>query len=260
MFGVFAAIWAVRYAAYIGLPTDPGWLIFSIALGASTAASLLFSLLTELIAFRPLTRHRDTPILLALISSLGVSIFAQNLVLNFVDSGNIIFPVVVRTSVVEFAGARLTGVHILIMVGSLALVTAVSYIVYQTNLGCKIRAVRDNRDLATEYGTNSRQVIVMTFALSGVLAGFAGLSIGMYYGVARYNMGFTPGIKAFSAAILGGIGDVPGGVVGGIMIGLIETFGAGYISAAYKDVLVFSVLIFVLLFRPRGILDRGVQK
>lgn len=260
MLGAFAAIGAIKCAEYFGLSASPGWITILLALGASISVSLLFSLLTELIAFRPLMRYRGTSILLSLISSLGVAIFAQNLVLHFVDSGNVNFPVVIMPFTVIFTGARITETHILIVVGSLALMMAVSYIVYRTNLGRKIRAVRDNQDLASEYGTNPKRIIIATFALSGVLAGFAGLSIGMYYGVARYSMGFAPGIKAFSAAILGGIGDVIGGVVGGILIGLVETFSAGYISAENKDVIVFFVLILVLLFRPRGILGRGVER
>jgi len=260
MVGAFCVIGALRFAEKSGYLTTGPVATFMVALCACLVSGILFALLTELIAFRRLFSRRGTPMLLALISSLGIAIFAQNFILHFVDSGNVNFPSIIPSTKVSVWGADITAVQVMIIVVSLVLMGCVSLFVFRTRTGRQIRAVRDNRDLAAECGTNTRRVVIITFAISGLLSGFAGFAIGSYYGVARYNMGFVPGIKAFSAAILGGIGDIWGGVIGGILIGLVEAFGAGYVSAQYKDVIVFGMLILVLLFRPRGLLGRGVER
>jgi len=259
MIGSFFVIGALRLAQRSEAIAANPLALLVIALCACILGGVLFALFTELVAFRRLMARRNTPMLLALISSLGLSIVAQNFVLNFIDSGNVSFPLILSKASISVGGATLTVTQATIIIVSLALMGCVSLFVYRTDMGRQIRAIRDNRELAAECGTNARRVVIITFAISGVLAGFAGFAIGSYYGVARYSMGFVPGIKAFSAAILGGIGDIAGGVIGGILIGLVEAFGAGYVSAENKDVLVFGVLILVLLFRAKGLLGRGIE-
>ncbi|HID28404.1 MAG TPA: branched-chain amino acid ABC transporter permease [Desulfobacterales bacterium] len=259
MVGAFASISAVRLLERSPLIHNHPLLLFGVGLAAAMLGGVAFALTTEVAAFRPLRRKRGSPVLLGLISSLGVSIFVQNFVLVFVDSGNVSFPQLIPKQNVQWLGATVSTLQIAIILLSTTMMVFVSLIVYKTKIGQQIRAVRDNLDLARGYGTNPNTIVTATFALAGLLAGLSGFMIGCQYEVSRYNIGFVPGIKAFSAAILGGIGDVPGGVIGGIIIGLVEALGAGYISAENKDVFVFSILIFILLFRSRGLLNRGIE-
>ena len=259
MAGAFFSIAVAHLLQRWGVFEESPICFLTLTLCAALLGGLLFALLTELIAFRLLRKKKDTSMFLCLISSLGVAIFAQNFVLKFIDSGNVHFPEAIAFKKIAILGASVTTVQIMIIAMSIGLMACVSLLVYKTRLGQQIRAVRDNPGLAGEYGINTNRVVIITFAISGVLAGFAGFSMGCYYGIARYNMGFFPGIKAFSAAILGGIGDVPGGMLGGVLIGLVESLSAGYISAEYKDVIVFSILVLTLLFRPKGILGRGIE-
>lgn len=259
MVGAYSSLGLLWFLDWLGLSHEENSLLLGLAaVIAAVAGGMIIGVLTEFVALRPL-RHRQSPLLLSLISSLGVSIFLQNAVLTFVSSGNVRFPDLTSREPMTILGTSLSITQIVIVVASLCLMAGISVIVYGTRLGRQIRAVRDNPGLASEYGSNPTVVITVAFMLSGALAGFAGVAAGCNYGVARYNMGFLPGVKAFCAAILGGIGDVPGAVVGGFLIGFIEAMGAAYISAEYKDVLVFAVLILTLLFRPRGLLGRGIE-
>ena len=185
--------------------------------------------------------------------------FLRNLVLTFVDSGRVNFPVLIPKVIWDLGILKVSSIQVVVMASSFLLMIGLHYTIYHTKLGKEIRAVRDNRDLAIQQGTNVNWIVCATFILASGLAAFAGIMMGIYYEVAKYDMGFIPAIKGFTAAILGGVGDVLGGMLGGILIGLVESLGGGYISAEYKDVFAFIVLIVVLLFRPRGLLNRGIQ-
>ncbi len=259
MLGAFFAIGIARVLAGVGwLESNPILSTFLIIV-ISIIGAMAIGILMELAAFRPLRRKRDVPILLGLISSLGVSIFLRNFILIFVDSGQVNFPVLIPKVIWDWGILKISSIQVVVMASSFLLMIGLHYTVYHTKLGKEIRAVRDNRDLARQQGTNVNWIVCATFILASGLAAFAGIMMGIYYEVAKYDMGFVPAIKGFTAAILGGVGDVLGGMLGGILIGLVESLGGGYISAEYKDVFAFIVLIVVLLFRPRGLLNRGIQ-
>ena len=123
-----------------------------------------------------------------------------------------------------------------------------------------MRATSQDMRMAGLLGINTDRIIVITFFLGSILAGAAGVMISMYYGIVNFSMGYAAGIKAFTAAVLGGIGNIPGAMLGGILLGLIEALGAGYISSEYKDVFAFAILVIVLIFRPSGLLDERVSE
>ena len=166
----------------------------------------------------------------------------------------------------EFAGAHITNVQITIVLLALLLMLALLVLVYRTRLGRAMRATAQSPDLAALMGVNPNSVIAATFIIGAALAAVAGIMVSAYYGLAHYYMGFLLGLKAFSAAVLGGIGNVAGAMLGGMLLGIVESLGAGYIGpltggflgSNYQDVFAFFVLILVLVFRPSGLLGERV--
>jgi branched-chain amino acid transport system permease protein len=153
-------------------------------------------------------------------------------------------------------GATITNVQLAIIGGSVAIMAGLLGLVYRTKLGIAMRATSQNQVVAGLMGININTVIALTFVIGAALAAVAGVMVTVYYGVVDFYIGFVAGIKAFTAAVLGGIGSLPGAMLGGLLIGLIEAFWAAYLSAEYKDVATFSILILVLMFRPSGLLGR----
>jgi len=150
-----------------------------------------------------------------------------------------------------------TGVFTFLL--AIVLLVSLYLIVQRTRLGRAMRAVSENKQTAALMGIDVDGVISRTFAISGVLAGAAGVMWGIHYGQIHAYVGFIPGIKAFTAAVLGGIGNIPGAMLGGLLLGVIESIGAGFVSSTYKDLIAFSVLILILLLRPRGLLGARIQ-
>ena len=219
----------------------------------------------EATAYRPL---RGASRLAPMLSALGVAIILQNLVMLFVSRRPLPFPALVPAVSFEVFGAIVTLTQIFIVVFALALMLGLAWFVNATTLGIKIRAVSENMQTARLLGINVNTPISLIFFIGPGLGAIAGILYSSYYGIVVFSMGFIVGLKAFIAAILGGIGSIPGAMLGGFALGLLETFGAGLlpklthgvIGSEYRDIFAFLVLVIVLIFRPAGFLGETVTE
>jgi branched-chain amino acid transport system permease protein len=234
------------------------WLPFPLAFGLSMALSGVFSFVTELRAYRPL-REKGAPKLNLLITSIGVSLLVENSIIVFVSPDFHPFPRVLPSAPLKIAGTMIPPVDLLLVAVGLVLMFSLSYFVNRTLAGLSIKAVALDREAAALMGINTGKTISLTFFLAGIMASAAGVLIGMRFSVNPYLGGFF-GLKSFAAAVVGGIGSVPGAYLGGYLIGMLETIGAAYISSNYKDGIAFVLLVLVLLFRPSGLLGKGTQE
>jgi len=226
-------------------------LIAAIGIGAA-------GILVERIAYRPIYPAGRLP---AVVSALGVSIILENLIMVIWGPRYQAYPVdVVPTARFEIGGIHITLLQIIILILSFVLLAFLYYVIQKTTFGAAIRASALDRDTAALMGININTVIFFIFALGPALGGVAGVMVGMYYRQISFTMGWNYGLKAFTATILGGIGNIPGAMVGGLLLGIFEMLGSAYISTAYKDVFVFLILILVLIFRPRGLLGEKVAE
>jgi len=258
MLGAFGGLYAVR--AFVpgggggpppGAPAAVG--LVAVGLVAGALAGALAALGLERAAYRPL-RRRHAPRLAYLISAIGASMFAFNLAGKEFGRQNVPVPALFRDrTALRVAGADVSIQTLVIAGSALAMLVVVDRLVRASRLGQSIRAVADDAQTATLLGVDVDRVIVATFVLGGLLAGAGGFLYAMTFN-ASYAMGFIPGIKAFTAAVLGGIGNVRGAVLGGLLLGLVESFGGYLLDASYKDVIAFVVLVGVLLLRPSGLL------
>lgn len=241
----------------------PGYLILLIALACAIPTCVLLSLFIERVAYRPL---RNAPRLAPLITAIGVSIVLQTVAMIIWKPNPIVFPDLLPTTPIAIGGALLAPKQLLILVVSAAMMIGLMLLVNRTKLGRAMRATAENPRIAGLMGVNANQVIAATFAIGAALAAVAGVLVAMNYNIAQFSMGFIPGLKAFTAAVLGGIGNLAGAVVGGLLLGVIESLGAGYIGdltggflgSHYQDIFAFVVLIVVLVFRPSGIMGERV--
>ncbi|MBI4217717.1 MAG: branched-chain amino acid ABC transporter permease, partial [Elusimicrobia bacterium] len=179
-----------------------------------------------------------------------------NFMFLFVSNQSLSHPEIFPIRRFHLGESEINSLQIFIIALSLFLMVCLRFFVQKTRLGKAMRATAGDRETAELLGVNTNQIISLTFLIGGALGGAAGMLNGMYYGSIKYNMGFLPGIKAFTAAVLGGIGNITGAVVGGLLIGILESLGTGYIpgGSEWKDLFAFAILILVLLFRPQGIL------
>ena len=215
----------------------------------------ILGMLTERFAYRPL---RHAPRLAPLISAIGVSLFLQNAALLWISSRSIPFPVLFEVKNYKLGPANVSTLQILIVVSTIVLLIGLDTFISKTRIGKAMRATSQDRDAAGLMGVNINSVIALTFFIGPALGGAAGIFSGMYYGNIKYNMGFIPGIKSFTAAVIGGIGNLRGAMLGGFILGFIEAIAAGFLSSGYKDVIAFLILILVLIFRPGGLLGESV--
>ncbi len=216
-------------------------------------ASGLLGVVIERVALRPLRNVKGPA---AMITTIGVSYILFNLVLLGVGADAKNFPSPLPSISFAIGGAVLRLREILIWIASLLLMGGLTYFVQFTKMGKAMRATAQDPDAARMMGVEVDRVIIMAFFLGSALAGAGGLMFGLYYNLTSYVIGFTTGLRAFTAAVLGGIGNVPGAMVGGVLIGLIEAFGSYWISAAWADVIIFSILVLVLVFKPAGLFGR----
>ncbi len=257
MIGAMVTISVINLLTGAGV-TLPGPLLLLAGLLIAAPVTMLLGFLIERIAYRPL---RNAPRLAPLITAIGISILLQQVAVLIWKSNPRSFPDVVSQQPIEFLGAHITGVQIAIIVLALLVMTGLLLLVEKTRLGRAMRAVSMNQSVAALMGVNINRVISQTFILGSALAAVAGVMWAANYGLATPTMGFTPGLKAFTAAVLGGIGNLGGAVVGGILLGLIESLGTGYlVPSEYRDVFAFLVLIGVLVLRPSGLMGERVAE
>ena len=228
-----------------------------IATLAAMVACMITSFLVERLAYRPL---RHAPKLAPLITAIGVSFILQALAMQFWGREHFPFPDVFPANRINlFGNVGITMREIIIMIVSVVMMGGLFVLVNHTKLGRAMRATSENVNVTALMGVNPNRVISATFMIGAALAAVAGILFASNYGgKVHFYMGFIPGMKAFIAAVLGGIGNIPGALVGGLALGLVEAMGAGYISAEYEDVFAFVVLVVVLIFRPSGLLGQRV--
>lgn len=240
-----------------------GWFAVVLSLGLAIPVCMALGWTAERFAYRPL---RHAPRLAALITAIGVSIIIQNVAMMVWGRNYLSFPHIIQPVVFDLGGARISGLQIIIILAATAIMAGLLVVVHRTRLGTAMRATAQNREVAGLMGVNINTVISMAFLIGSALAAVAGVMVTAYYGVAQYTMGFLLGLKAFTAAVLGGIGNIGGAMLGGLLLGIIESLGAGYIGdltngvfgSNYQDVFSFLVLILVLIFRPSGLLGERV--
>jgi branched-chain amino acid transport system permease protein len=255
-----------------------GWLaripwpfLLLVVLLAGMAVSGLLAVTVERVAYRPL---RSAPRLIPLISAIGISFFLQDLI-RLVESiwrnaFNLVYPTVdvlnLRFEVTSTIDISVKS--LVVIVAALLMLWALHALVNRTRMGMAIRAVAEDQAAASLMGVNVNGIISLTFLIGGAMGGAAGVLFGVQYGFINPYSGFIPGLKAFTAAVLGGIGNIPGAMVGGLVLGLLEAFAASYLSlltggafgAEYKDIFAFSILILILIFRPKGLLGEVVRE
>ena len=230
---------------------------FWIALVFSMIVCAILGVVIEFLAYRPL---RNSTRISALITAIGVSFFLEYIMVYFVGADTRSFPQSIKMYTYHFGSISVTNVQLLILVVALVLMVALQLIVKKTKMGKAMRAVSVDSDAAELMGINVNNTISFTFALGSSLAGAAGVLIGLYYNSIEPLMGMTPGIKAFVAAVLGGIGIIPGAALGGFVIGILETLSTAIGLSSYRDAIVYGVLIVILLLRPAGILAKNVKE
>jgi branched-chain amino acid transport system permease protein len=260
MVGAMVAFSVIGTLAPTGLPP---LIVVLIATGCAILACMLIGYAMERAAYRPL---RGAPRLAPLITAIGISIILQHVVMMIWSRNPLAFPQVIKVTSYAIGGATITNVQIAIVAISVLMMAGLAVLVYRTRLGTAMRATAHNPQVAGLMGIDTDRIIALTFVIGAALAAVAGVMVASYYGIAHYTMGSQLGLKAFCAAVLGGIGNIPGAMLGGVLLGVVEALGAGYIGdltgnafgSNYQDVFAFIVLIAVLVFRPSGLLGERV--
>ncbi|MBK6401046.1 MAG: branched-chain amino acid ABC transporter permease [Rhodocyclaceae bacterium] len=262
MIGALSSLTFVRLLENSGLP---GTLVLLIGLLLAALVCMTLGFAIERVAYRPL---RSAPRLAPLITAIGVSIVLQQLAMLIWGRGYHSVPALLPAGRHEFLGASFTNVQVVIVVVAALTMVGLTLLVNRTRLGRAMRATAENPAIAGLMGVDADRIISLTFVIGSALAALAGVLVSANYGIAHYHMGFILGLKAFTAAVLGGIGNLAGAMVGGVLLGVIEALGAGYIGdltggvlgSHYQDVFAFFVLIVVLVFRPSGLMGEKVAE
>ena len=255
MIGTLVTISVAGLLLKLGLPVA---LAGGAGLLAAVAVCMALGWGLERIAYRPL---RNAPRLTPLITAIGMSIVLQNVAMLVWGRNYLTFPAIAPKAQFEFAGASFTAVQVMIVLVSALTMAGLLVLIYRTRLGMAMRATSQSPQVASLMGVNVNRVIAAAFVIGSALGAVAGVMVGSYYEIAHYQMGFMLGLKAFTAAVLGGIGNLAGAMAGGVLLGIIEALGAGYIGdltggflgSHYQDIFAFIVLIGVLMFRPSGL-------
>ncbi len=256
MIGAYVGITTIVGLPMLGITAVP--LIILIAFAASIIITGGYGFAVERIAYKPL---RGSPRLVPLISAIGMSIFLQNFVANGQSNKDLALqPLISQRWVLnnndDFA-VTISALQIIIFVVTIIAMLALHLFIQKSKLGRACRACSEDIGMAKLLGINADKVIALTFVIGAALAAIAGVLVALYYGVVNPYIGFIAGLKAFTAAVLGGIGSIPGAMLGGFLLGLTESFTSAYLTTEYKDVVAFSLLVLVLLFRPTGILGKS---
>ena len=262
MWGTFTSFFAAVALNEAGMMDSAPWLAFGLVLLTSMLVSMLVAVLLERIAYRPL---RGAPRLVPLITAIGASLVLQYTARGFYGSGVRAFP-----NYNLFAGSvtigpiTITVTRLVVITAAIVLMFGLYFFINRTRTGRAMRAVSEDKDVAAMMGINVDRIIVTTFAIGGLLAGAAGILYTLMFNQVHFFMGFLPGIKAFTAAVLGGIGNIVGAALGGLILGVLEQVGPNLFLSGYgipspnqlQDVIAFTVLVIVLIFRPWGLLGR----
>jgi len=260
MVGALTSWTVVTLLADVALP---GWLKLLISLIAAVVVCAVLNFAIEKIAYRPL---RNAPRLAPLITAMGMSLLLQTLAMIIWKPNYKPYPILLPVEPINIGGAVTNVTQILILVSTVVTLVGLMWLVNRTKLGRAMRATAENPRVAALMGVKPDMVISATFIIGAALAALAGVMYAANYGTVQHTMGFLPGLKAFTAAVFGGIGNLAGAVVGGVLLGLIEALGAGYIGTLtggvlgsnYQDIFAFIVLILVLTVRPQGLLGERV--
>ncbi|MBT3361078.1 MAG: branched-chain amino acid ABC transporter permease LivH [Rhodospirillales bacterium] len=251
MIGAFTALIISGVLATMGLP---GWSILLMTLPIAVIYSSAYGFTIEKIAYRPL---RGAPRLSPLISAIGMSIFLQNYVLLAQTADFLPFPALLpELPFMEGYAGIMSSSELFIVLTAAAVMAGLTAFIKFTRMGKAMRATSQNQRMAMLVGVNVDNVISMTFIIGSALAAIGGVLIASHVGQINFYIGFIAGIKAFTAAVLGGIGSVPGAMLGGLVLGWTESFATGYVSSDYEDVFAFALLVLILIFRPSGILGK----
>ncbi|MES2537360.1 MAG: branched-chain amino acid ABC transporter permease [Pseudomonadota bacterium] len=262
MVGAMAGLTILKMVNSVA-PDLPGIVKLMIAIVGAIPVCVAVNLLIERIAYR---RLRNAPRLAPLITAIGVSILLQTFAMMIWGRNPLVFPQVMPSEPIAIMGALITPTQVMLLIMAAVSMMVLVLLVEKTKMGRAMRATAENPRVAGLMGVDSNRVIVLTFAIGAALAAIAGVMWAANYSSAQFAMGFVPGLKAFSAAVLGGIGNIYGAMIGGILLGLIESLGAGYIGdltggflgSHYQDIFAFVVLIIVLTLRPSGIMGERV--
>lgn len=249
---IFLGLFTAAGLTAINLPLA---LFFTVLLTIIVCSAYGFAM--EKVAYKPL---RNAPRLSPLISAIGVSIFLQNYVMLTQGATDKVFPQRFGDSGLQFLNMNMTYLQALIIIVSGILMLSLHLFIQKTKMGKAMRATAQDKTMASLVGININSIISITFIIGAGLAAVAGIMVASYYGLVNYSIGYIAGIKAFTAAVLGGIGNIPGAMLGGIILGLVESAGAAYISSEYKDAYAFIILIVILLIKPAGILGKTTEE
>jgi branched-chain amino acid transport system permease protein len=257
MVGAFAAYFLAR-ALGVGTVTQASPIMAALVLIGSMVISAGLGILIELLAYRPVRRSSR---ITALITAIGVSLFLENAGILVFGADPKFFPQVIAPRTITLPGGVLVTNHqIMVVVVSVLLMVGLTLFIHRTRTGKAMRAVAFHRDAASLMGIPVDRIITITFALGSALAAAAGFLVGLTNPKIEPLMGIMPGIKAFVAAVLGGIGSIPGAMIGGLLMGISEYMVVGYLSSTYRDAIAFVILIIVLLIKPAGLLGRNVAE
>ncbi len=254
------------YVGYTVLVIGGGWVThilgtwagIAVAITAGMIGAGIGGLLVERIAYRPVYKAGRLPIV---VSALGMSIFISNGVMAVWGPRFQVYPSnAISSTVLPFLGIKITAVKLITLVISVVLMFSTYWLIEKTLFGAAIRATALDKDTATLMGIDFNKVIRFIFFVGPALGGMAGVFVGLNYGRIFFTMGWGYGLKAFVAVIMGGIGNIPGAMVGGLLLGVLESLFGGFVSGAWKDVFVYTILIIVLIFRPTGILGEKVAE
>ena len=262
MVGALTA-WSVIGMMQASMPGAPGWAILIMAMLIACVVAAALNFVIEKVAYRPL---RNSPRLAPLITAIGMSILLQTLAMIIWKPNYKPFPTLLPSAPFNVFGAFITPTQIMILSVTAVSLAVLMWLVHYTKIGRAMRATAENPRVAGLMGVKPDVVISATFIIGAILAAIAGVMYASNYGTAQHTMGFLPGLKAFTAAVFGGIGNLGGAVLGGILLGLIEAIGSGYIGqltggllgSHYTDIFAFIVLIIILTLRPSGLLGERV--
>ena len=248
MLGAFLAYTLV---AVLGMPFFPAFIL-------TLLICALLGVILDFVAYRPL---RKAPRLAALITAIGMSIFLQNMALLIWGSQiksypRDMLPAFFSDAAITFADVSLSWLQLFILAITLLSMIVLHLTIHKTRIGMAMRAISQDKTASALMGIGVNRVISFTFAIGSAMGGMAGILVGLYYNAIFPTMGYVAGIKAFAAAVLGGIGSVPGAMLGGGVLGIAEVMGAGYISSEYRDGISYAVMIAVILFKPSGLIGK----